>query len=250
MYGSSGGDLINSGIMPDRRTEPRRMAVSDNQQSRGFYSGAALVIAAVMFVGFSRNYYLRAWLGTRVISFMVHVHGLVMTAWVVLFVTQTLLIAKHRVDLHRKLGIFGAGLAAVVLGLGVFTIIHSIERRKPDADSTLFIELFVAFDGISLLVFAGLVTAGVLYRRRREIHKRLMLIAMISLLPPAYGRLIANVSHDNVEWLVLGMMYASALSCLLVDAWRHRRVHPAFAIGVALVIASNQLTYFAQIYSP
>ena len=212
--------------------------------------GAALAIAGVMFVGFARNYYLRAWLGTRVISFMVHLHGLVMTAWVVLFVTQTLLIAKHRVDLHRKLGFFGAGLAAVVLGLGVFTIIHSIERQKPDANSSLFIELFVAFDCISLLVFAGLVTAGVLYRRRREIHKRLMLIAMISLLPPAYGRLIANVTHDNVEWLVLGMMYASALSCLLVDAWRHRRVHPAFAIGVALVIASNQLTYFAQIYSP
>lgn len=247
MYGSSGGDLINSGIMPDRRTEPRRMAVSDDQQSRGLYAGAALAIAAVMFVGFSRNYYLRAWLGTRVISFMVHVHGLVMTAWVVLFVTQTLLIAKHRVDLHRKLGIFGAGLAAVVLGLGVFTIIHSIERQKPDADSTLFMELFVAFDGISLLVFAGLVLAGLLYRQRRAIHKRLMLIAMISLLPPAYGRLIANFTHDNVELLVLGMMYASALSCLLVDAWRHRRVHPAFAIGCALVIASNQLTYFAQL---
>jgi hypothetical protein len=236
--------------MPDRRTEPPRIAVAGNPRSRGFYSGAALAIAAVMFVGFSRNYYLRAWLGTRVITFMVHVHGLVMTAWVLLFVTQTLLIARHRMDLHRNLGIFGAGLAAVVLGLGVFTITRSIERQNPGADSTIFMELFAAFDGISLLVFAGLAFAGILYRRRREIHKRLMLIAMISLLPPAYGRLIANVTHDNVELLVLGMMYASALSCLLVDAWRHRRVHPAFAIGAALVIASNQLTYFAQIYTP
>ncbi len=212
--------------------------------------GAALAIASVMFVGFARNYYLRAWLGTRVISFMVHIHGLVMTAWVLLFVTQTLLIARHRVALHRKLGFFGAGLAAVVLGLGVFTIVHSIERQQPDADSALFLELFVAFDGISLWVFAGLVLAGVLYRRRREIHKRLMLMAMISLLPPAYGRLIANVTHDHVELLVLGLMYASALSCLLLDAWHHRRVHPAFAIGGALVIASCQLTYFAQTYIP
>jgi hypothetical protein len=225
--------------MPDRHTEPRSI-----------YPGAALAIAAVMFVGFSRNYYLRAWLGTRVITFMVHVHGLVMTAWVALFVTQTLLIAKHRVDLHRKLGMCGVGLAAVVLGLGILTIIHSIERQKPGADSTPFMELFVAFDGISLLVFAGLVAAGLLYRQRREIHKRLMLIAMVSLLPPAYGRLFANMTHDNVELWVLGMMYASALSCLLVDAWRHRRIHPALAIGVALVIASNQLTYVAQRYAP
>ena len=152
--------------------------------------------------------------------------------------------------LHRKLGIVGAGLAALVLGLGVFTIVHSIERQKPDADSTLVMELFVAFDGISLLVFAGLVLAGVLYRQRREIHKRLMLMAMMGLLPPAYARLIANVTHENVELLVLGMMYASALSCLLVDAWRHRRVHPAFAIGSGLIIAANQLTYFAQTYTP
>jgi len=226
------------------------MTPDDNHRSRSIYPGAALAIAAVMFVGFARNYCLRAWLGTRVITLMVHIHGLVMTAWVVLFVTQTLLVAKHRVDLHRKLGIFGAGLAAVVLGLGIFTIIHSIERQQPGANSALFMELFVAFDGISLLVFAGLVLAGVLYRQRRAIHKRLMLIAMISLLPPAYGRLIANVTHENVELLVLGMMYASALSGLLVDVWRHRRVHPAFATGSGLIIASSQLTYFAQTYTP
>jgi hypothetical protein len=111
-------------------------------------------------------------------------------------------------------------------------------------------ELFVAFDGISLLIFAGLVLVALFYRQRGEIHKRLMLIAMISLMPPAYGRLIANVTHHNVELLVLAMMYTTALSCLLVDAWRQRRVHPAFVIGSLLVIASNQLTYFAQTYTP
>ncbi len=226
------------------------MAAADNHAARGIYSGAALAISAVMFVGFARNYYLRAWLGTRVIPFMVHMHGPVMAAWVLLFVTQTLLIAKHRVDLHRKFGFVGAGLATVVLGLGVFTIGQSIERQKPGADTTLFMELFVAFDGISLLVFAGLVLTALLYRRRREIHKRLMLMAMISLLPPAYGRLIANLTHNNIELFVLGLMYASALSCVLVDAWRHRRVHPAFAIGSVFVIASSQLTYFAQTSTP
>jgi len=225
-------------------------SASDHRQIRSTYLGASIAIAGIMFVGFARNYYLRVWLGTRVITFLVHIHGLVMTAWVLLFFTQTLLIAKHRADLHRKLGIVGAALAALVLLLGLFTIGHSIERQKPAADAMLVIELFVAFDGISLLVFAALVLAGVLHRQRPEIHRRLMLIAMISLLPPAYGRLIANVTHHNVELLVLGMMYASALSCLLVDAWRHRRVHPAFAMGSVLVIASNQLTYFAQIYTP
>ncbi len=250
MHGSSDGDSTHCGIMPDRRAEPRRVATADNRHSKSIYPGAALAIAAVMLVGFSRNYYLRAWLGTRVLTLLIHIHGLVMTAWVVLFVTQTLLIAKHRVDLHRKLGIVGAVLEVIVLGLGVLTIVHSIERQLPGANRTLFMELFVAFDGISLLIFAGLVLVALVYRQRSEIHKRLMLIAMISLLPPAYGRLIANLTHDNVELLVLGMMCATTLTCPLVDAWRHRRVHPAFVTGSLLVIASNQLTYFAQTYTP
>jgi len=61
--------------------------------------------------------------------------------------TQTLLIAKHRVDLHRKLGIVGAALAVVVLALGVLTIVHSIERQILGAGLMRFMELFVASDG-------------------------------------------------------------------------------------------------------
>jgi hypothetical protein len=226
------------------------VTAADKHSSRSFYLAAALGIAVIMFAGFARNYYLRAWIGTRVISFMVHVHGVVMTAWVVLFVTQTLLVAKHRIDLHRTLGIAGAALAAVVFGLGVFTIARSIERHKPGAGPQLFMELFVAFDGISLLVFACLVIAGLINRRRRDIHRRLMLVAMISLLPPAFGRLIAYFTYDNVELIVLCLMYACVLSCLVVDGWRHRRVHPAFVVAGLMVIAANQVTYFAQTHGP
>jgi hypothetical protein len=226
------------------------VTAADKQKSRSIYLAAAIGIAVIMFAGFARNYYLRAWIGTRVISFMVHVHGVVMTAWVVLFVTQTLLVAKHRLDLHRKLGIVGAALAAVVFGLGVFTIARSIERHEPGASPQLFMELFVAFDGISLLVFACLVIAGLINRHRRDIHRRLMLVAMISLLPPAFGRLIAYFTHDNVELIVLCLMYACVLSCVVVDGWRHRRMHPAFVAAGLMVIAANQLTYFAQTYTP
>jgi Ca2+/Na+ antiporter len=225
------------------------MATAANQTQKTLYFAAAIGIAAIMFTGFARNYYLRAWIGTRAITAMVHVHGLIMTAWVVLFMTQTLLVAKHRVDLHRKLGVFGAGLAAVVFGLGVFTIVRSIERHRPHAGSRLLIELFVAFDGVSLLLFACLVVTALMNRRRREIHKRLMLIAMISLLPPAFGRLVAYFTLQNVELIVLALMYASVLTCLIADGWRNRRVHPAFAIGGLSIIAANQLTYFAQTHA-
>jgi hypothetical protein len=226
------------------------MEGANRPPKRSSYYGLALAIAVVMFAGFARNYYLRAWLGTRVITVMVHVHGLIMTMWVVLFIVQTLLVARHRVDLHRKLGVFGAVLAAVVFGLGVYTIAGSIERQQPQAGPWLFTELFVAFDGVSLVAFFCLVVTALLYRRQREIHKRLMLIAMISLLPPALGRLVANFTHQNVELIVLGLMYSSISACLLFDGLRHRRLNPAFATAGVLVIAANQLTYFAQMHTP
>ncbi len=91
------------------------MTAADKQTIRSIYFGAAIAIAAIMFAGFARNYYLRAWIGTRVITFMVHVHGFVMTAWVVMFVTQTLLIAKHRIDLHRKLGMDACVSSCVIV---------------------------------------------------------------------------------------------------------------------------------------
>jgi hypothetical protein len=60
------------------------------------YFLSALIISAIMFVGFAKNYYLRTWIGTRPITAIVHVHGLVMTAWILLFLTQTLLVARRR----------------------------------------------------------------------------------------------------------------------------------------------------------
>jgi hypothetical protein len=210
------------------------------------YILSALIISAIMFAGFAKNFYLRAWIGTRPITSMVHVHGWVMTAWVVLFLTQTLLIAKRRSDLHRKLGIAGAFVAFAIVAFGIYTISNSIFRQHPDANLRLFSLLYVAFDGISLLLFGGLVIAALRVRLRPQVHKRLMLMAMLSLLPPAYGRFVAYFTHVGIETIVLGLMCATVLSCIVIDTVRHRRLHPTLAWCGAIVIAVNILTYVAQ----
>ena len=217
---------------------------STNRRSLVSY---AIVIGAIMFVGFAKNYYLRAWLGTRAISGMVHIHGLVMTAWIGLFLTQTLLVAKHRTDLHRKLGVVGAILAGTVVGLGVYTIAGSIRRQHLDTSVRSSALTFVAFDGISLLLFGGLVLAALLLKSRPQAHKRLMLMAMISLLPPAFGRLVAYFTHGYVQLIVLLLMCASVVLCLFIDTLDNRRLHPALGWSGAFVLLTNLLTYFAQI---
>jgi len=220
---------------------------SARNETRQLFLASALAIAAIMFLGFAKNYYLRAWLGTRAISPMVHVHGMVMTAWVVLFLTQTLLVARRRTDLHRRLGIGGAFLAIVVVALGAYTIHNSILRHHLAGSAELYALTFVAFDGLSLLLFGGLIFVALRLRSRPPIHKRLMLMATISLLPPAYGRAVAYLMHRHVQILVLALMALSVLVCVSIDTLRHRRLHPAFGWGGGLVLISNLLTYLAQI---
>jgi len=78
---------------------------------RRFYTAAALLAIVVVFIGFSRTYYLKAWFGAPALPLLTHVHGAVMTTWFVLFVVQTWLVSTRRVSLHRKLGTFGAVVA-------------------------------------------------------------------------------------------------------------------------------------------
>lgn len=206
----------------------------------------ALIISAIMFVGFAKNYYLRTWIGTRAITAMVHVHGLIMTAWTLLFLTQTLLIAKRRTDLHRKLGKAGAILAIVVVALGIYTIAGSILRRHMRTDVESLALTFIAFDGLSLLLFGGLVITALRARSRPPIHKRLMLMALVSLLPPAFGRLVAYFTRVGVHEIVLVLMCATVGLCIMIDAIRNRNLHPALVWSGAMVVVASALTYLAQ----
>jgi hypothetical protein len=224
---------------------PTIKPASNHGRSRTFIL-SALILAAIMFIGFAKNYYLRAWIGTRPITFMVHLHGLIMTAWVFLFLTQTLLIANGRVDLHRKLGIAGGILASIVVALGCYTIAASILRQLPDANMQRFTHLFLAFDGLSLLLFGGLVVTAMGVRLRPQIHKRLMLMAMVSLLPPAFGRFVAYFISVGVQGTVLMLMCITVGLCVVIDIMRRRRPHPALLWSGALVVAVNIVTYLAQ----
>jgi hypothetical protein len=73
---------------------------------RRFFTGMALAILATVLVGFSRSFFLRPlypeWQSPSEPIF--YVHGMVFTAWIVLFVVQTALVASGHTELHRKIG--------------------------------------------------------------------------------------------------------------------------------------------------
>jgi hypothetical protein len=214
---------------------------------RRIASGIFIFIIAAMLAGFAKNFYLRAWLGTRQLIPTAWLHGFIMSAWLILFVIQVLMVAHRRVDLHLRLGLFGAALAVLVIAVGVLTIIVRTRLTIPGASLAQFATLFVAFDGLSLFLFGVLVACALLWRARPAVHRRLMTMAMVALLPPAFGRLVAYMTHQSIEITVLALMTVTVLICVAVDSLRSDRIHRASFVPGILIVMTNVATCVAQL---
>src|SRR5215471_14316909 len=90
---------------------PPRARTSD----RAFYTGMAVAAALAVALGFARTYFLRPYFQTTPLDVEFHLHGLVFSAWVALFIAQTSLVAARRTAWHRKLGWVGACLAVLMV---------------------------------------------------------------------------------------------------------------------------------------
>jgi hypothetical protein len=140
---------------------------------------------------------------------LVHLHGLVFTGWIVLYFAQTVLIARHRTALHRRLGVAGAGLAVLLVLVGVTTTVQAIRRVAAGGPGLPLPWLTIPLGAIS--VFAILSTAGILYRRRPETHKRLMLLATISIIDAAVARWpLAIMQAGPVVWFAVTDLFVLA----------------------------------------
>lgn len=203
-----------------------------------FYPVIALVLAALVLVAFARTYYLRYWFDVPPITTLLHLHSIAFTAWVVLFVIQTRLIAKQDYRTHMQLGIAGIGVAALVVIFGFATAIVSAgaPRVRPMGMNS---QQFVFVPLLAISLFAILVTAAVLLRKRAQLHKRLMMLAMISVLGPPIARLIM-MTHTGEHFLAIQMAVPAVFvaGCLVSDWVRYRIVHPVYAVGGILLVLS------------
>lgn len=211
-------------------------------------TGLIAVFVAIIFIGFAKNFYLRPWLGTRPLTMLAYAHAAVMSAWLLLFVLQVLLISRQRLVMHRSLGKWGAAIAAFLVLLGVLTIGAAAQRNHETGSVSHSLVVFVAYDGLSLILFGLLVGYAIYSRTRPAVHRRLMLMAMVALLPPAFGRMIAYVTHEHVEITVLVAMIAIVMACIAIDVRKTGHVHRAILIPAVAILAVNALTYLAQIW--
>jgi len=206
---------------------------------RVFFGGMGLLLAAIAVAGFAPTFYLRSWFGApptvggaTELTPLAQIHGAIFTAWMVLFIVQTSLIASRRVRMHRRLGIGGAVLAVMMIVVGWMTAISAARRgaTPPGADPLVFL-VVPLFD---LALFAVFITAALVRRRDKEAHKRLMLLAYISIIAAGVARLPGILPYG--PFVFFGIAYSVALVGVAYDQWSRGRIHRVYYWGIPLLI--------------
>ena len=213
--------------------------ITIRRRERLFYIGMAVAFLITVFAGFSRSYFLNTHFGTPPLSLLLHVHGLVFTSWTLLFLAQTTLVAARRTDIHRRLGVLGGVLAVLVLIVGTVTAIIRVKGGSAPVPGVPPLA-FLAIPLFDMVVFAILIGAGLYYRHRADVHKRLMTLATIGLMSAPIARLpFALLKAGPPAFFGLTDLFIVVL--LVYDLATRRRVHPATVWGGLLIVASQPL---------
>jgi hypothetical protein len=180
---------LNRDVLPDGRTMATGVIRQSNHHFENlFFSGMAVLILATVFLGFARSYYLAGVFKAPLPNLVVHIHGAVFSSWILLLIAQTSLVAADRVDLHRRLGLLGFGLACLVILLGLLAATDSLARHFAAGEAGVGARAFYAIPIADMLVFSTLTYFAFRERFNPGAHKRLILIATITLLDAAFVR--------------------------------------------------------------
>lgn len=205
---------------------------------RTFYTGMAIVAAVVVFAGFAPTFYLRSSYQSTPLPGYLQIHGFFFTTWIALFIAQTSLIAMRRTNVHRRLGWVMAGLALVMVLVGTIAGILSM-RLQVQAGNVQGAQAFLTTPLFSMVVFAALVAAAITLRKDLQMHKRLMLLATISILDAAVARLPFEFVRGS--WGFLGTTDLFLVAAILYDVMSRRTVHQAYVWGGLVIIIGQAL---------
>jgi hypothetical protein len=210
-----------------------------------YFTTMSVVMLGIVVVGFGPTYFYKGAVLAPLPSPLVHIHGAAFTCWIVLFIVQNLLVASHNVRLHRKLGYAGAVLAGCMVVLGV--MVDNAAIRRDGVPSIFTTPQFILINDLGVALFGTLVACAVWQRRNSPVHKRLMLIATIGIMPPAITRYAVFVAHQPL--IAPAVLYTLLLSVIAFDIATRRRPY-AVTILAALATAAVFPLSKALSYTP
>ena len=207
---------------------------------RRFFASMSVAIAITVFFGFAPTFYLRTYFHPEPLPWLLVLHGLVFSSWIILLLVQTTLVAASRTRLHKRLGIAGAVLAVLVVLVGIST---AILRANVDAATRSAALAFLTIPLGDMFVFSVLVGCAFAFRRRVEVHRRVMVLATITILPAAVARLPLEFVFRIHPLAVFALSDLFVVPLFVYDCIRRGRPHRATVLGSLLLVISHPLRF-------
>jgi hypothetical protein len=209
--------------------------------ARQFYSRLAIVLAAIVFLAFTRRYWTPLAQGTLDLPRAVHVHAVFSFLWMIFFVVQTTLVAQGRVSLHRALGLLGISIATAIVITGVVATSVSL-RAGLAGPNPEFARLANVLSMFSMMLFSLFLALAIAKIRKPEQHKRFMVLATFSILQAAIARVIQlfpAISFPQRTTIGAVVVDVMLLCVIAIDTRLNRRLHPVYVLGFALLVTAQ-----------
>lgn len=170
---------------PFQAVRPVRRPVGRTAE-RIFFGGMAVLLCAVVFIGFSPTYFRAGLWNAPLPSSILYIHGAAFTLWMILYLIQTAFISAGRLAWHRTFGTVAFLLPPIMVVLGVVAALDALARNVTIGPLDSAVSLAIPLLGIAC--FAIVIFASWRARRKPDSHKRLILLATIALSDAALGR--------------------------------------------------------------
>jgi hypothetical protein len=187
-----------------------------------FFVGMSLLLLATVLVGFAKSYFLAGLIRAPLPNKLIHLHAVFFSCWIILLIAQASFISAKQFDLHRQVGLLGFGLACGMIVVAITAATDSMTRIQMVGPFDM--RTFYAVPMFDILVFAVLIFFAYRWRHDPATHKRLILIASITIVDAATGRYpltkITDLPHLNN---VFTQFYTVLLAAF--DLWSLKRIH-------------------------
>lgn len=206
--------------------------------SRYFYLSMSLVMAGLAVWGFSRTIDAALFHAKPRRPLLLWMHGAVFSTWILFFIAQSALVRVRKVSVHRTIGWFGAGLAALMVVLGVTVAVvmtrFDIVVLHQDVASFLVIPFW------DMIVFGTCIALAIYWRKKPDYHRRLIFVATCELMDAAIGRFDFWFNH-NIFYAGLDLLIvAGMMRDLVVDG----RIHKVYVYALPVLLVGQSLTVY------
>jgi hypothetical protein len=238
-------ERIGTALSPEKKLSTTTVTGRNGIVQRYFYFTMSLLMAAIVVGGFKRTVNDNLFHPAVPRPFILWIHASAFAGWVIFFIGQSTLVRMRKVSWHRSIGWFGAGLATVMVPLGITTAIimarfDTVQLHQSGADAFLSIPFY------DMIAFGVCIALAIYWRTKPELHRRLVFIATCGLMDAAFGR-FDYLFNNNLFFPCLDLLILLGVGRdLLVDG----RVHKVYLYALPLLMVGQSLSVYMWRHNP